>query len=438
MSRARVVLLTGATGFVGKVVLETLLRRREALGIDRVLALVRARDPEHADARLRADVVGSACFAAQPPGWEKRVEALAGDVTRPRLGLTPEAQARVAAEVTQIIHCAASVEFTLPLAEAFTVNTQGALHALELAHACPRLEGYVGVSTAYVSTHPRPYAGGVHAVREELAPLGHDPEALYDSLCRERWTPEAERELLAATGHPNTYTLTKCLAEHLVARRAGDLPLTLLRPSIVSACRTHPQPGWIDSAAAFAGFVALIGAGRLRAVAGFPDARLDVVPCDEVAERIVAAAFAPAPRGNLRIAHAVSGLAGSPTIAQCRERILAHFTRHPVGGTARVDYLGRRGGRFRVAHALRHELPALAARLWLGARGDARRARAAQKLLERQRALNGDFAYFTHASFDFATSSPLDPPLEPTPYLDVVCDGVRRNLLQRERRRSSF
>ena len=44
----RTVLLTGATGFVGKVVLEELLRRREELGIERVLALVRAGDPQHA------------------------------------------------------------------------------------------------------------------------------------------------------------------------------------------------------------------------------------------------------------------------------------------------------------------------------------------------------------------------------------------------------
>ena len=78
----RVVLLTGATGFVGKVVLEALLRRRDQLGIERVLALVRAQDPEHADARFRADVVSSACFSAHAPGWEKRVEALPGWVKR--------------------------------------------------------------------------------------------------------------------------------------------------------------------------------------------------------------------------------------------------------------------------------------------------------------------------------------------------------------------
>ncbi|HVN40154.1 MAG TPA: fatty acyl-CoA reductase [Myxococcota bacterium] len=433
----RVVLLTGATGFVGKVVLEALLRRRDELGIERVLALVRAGDPEHADARLRADVVSSPCFAALTPGWEKRVEALPGDITRPALGLSDEACARIAAEVTQVVHCAASVEFDLPLREAFAVNTQGALHALDVASACARLEAYVGVSTAYVTPHPAPRTRGVLRAPETLAPLPHDPEELHRALRSRAWSAAEERNLLAQTGHPNTYTLTKCLAEHLVARRAEGVPVTLVRPSIVSACRERPLPGWIDSAAAFAGFVALIGTGRLRAVAGDPDARLDVVPCDAVAERIVAAAFASPAHGELRIEHAVAGLASALPIHLCRERIVDHFNRNPAGGRARVDYVGRQGPVFQLAHALRHELPARAASLWLALRREPRRARAVQKLLLRQRAIQSDFAYFTHATFDFESRAPLAPPLDPSAYLELVCAGVGTHLLSRERRRAS-
>jgi nucleoside-diphosphate-sugar epimerase len=431
----RVVLLTGATGFVGKVVLESLLRRREELGVERVLALVRAGDPEHADARLRADVVASGCFALHAPGWEKRVEALPGDVTRPGLGLAPEARARAAAEVTHVIHCAASVEFTLPLAEALAVNTRGALHALDFARACPRLEAHVGVSTAYVTPHRDPYGGGVQRVAEELAPLPRGAEALLASLGAGDLGAEGERALFAETGHPNSYTFTKCLAEHLVAQRAGDLPVALVRPSIVSACRARPLPGWIDSAAAFAGFVALIGAGRLRVVAGDPQARLDVVPCDAVAERILGAAFEPPPRGRLRIEHAVAGLDGALPIHLCRERIVGYFTRNPAGGRARVDYVGSQGLAFRAAHALRHELPARAAARWLALRRKPRAARAVRRLLERQRAIQRDFAYFTHASFDFEARVRCEPAVDPQSYLDLVCAGVARHLLSRERRR---
>jgi fatty acyl-CoA reductase len=423
-----VVLLTGVTGFVGKVALEELMRRREELGIARVLALVRASDPEHADARLRADVVASRCFAAQPPGWEKRVEALAGDLTRPGLGLSAASRERVASEVTHVIHCAASVEFNLPLAEASAVNTGGALEALAVARECRRLVSFVDVSTAYVTAHPNALGREVLRVEEKLAPLPRDAASTYADILAGR---VREDRLLAETGHPNTYTLTKCIAEHLVARRGEALPVTLVRPSIVSVSERTPSAGWVDSAAAFAGFVALLGSGRLRVVAGDLGARLDVVPCDAVAHRIVEAAFAPPPRGELRIRHAVAGLSGALPIQLCRERITAYFEQNPVRGPGvGIRYVGQPGLRFRLAHALHHELPALRDVALATLAREPNKARAARGLAERLRSTNRDFTYFANATFDFATSVPIDPPLDAKKYIDTVCAGVSQNLLR--------
>ena len=53
-----------------------------------------------------------------------------------------------------------------------------------------------------------------------LAPLPRDPESLYASLCA---GSEDEQRLLAETGHPNTYTFTKCLAEHLTVAPRGAI-----------------------------------------------------------------------------------------------------------------------------------------------------------------------------------------------------------------------
>jgi hypothetical protein len=268
----------------------------------------------------------------------------------------------------------------------------------------------------------------VHRAEEVLAPLPRDPEALYASMCA---GGEDERRLLAETGHPNTYTLTKSLAEHLCVRRAGDLPVTIVRPSIVSACRTHPTPGWIDSAAAFAAFVSMIGAGKLRVLAGDPSTRLDVVPCDAVAQRIVSAAFSPPPRGTPRIQHAVAGLASAIPISMCRERIVGWFREHSDGARPRVEYVGRRGPALRAVQALRHGLFERSAALWLDWNGRSQQARSVRKLAERRRILNEDFAYFTHATIDFASSTKNDPPLEPERYLDTVCAGVSRHLMRR-------
>ncbi|HSJ96553.1 MAG TPA: SDR family oxidoreductase, partial [Myxococcota bacterium] len=224
------VLLTGAGGFLGKVVLYELLRRREALGIARVHVLLRPRRGRHAAERLREELLPSPCFTTLPAGWADHVAAVDGDCEQAGAGLAPEARSELTASLTHVVHCAASVEFHLPVATAASANAASALHVLEVARACPRLEALVDVSTAYVTPHP----GAGVPVAERLAPLPWDPETLFAAIRAGRYdAPAAEAALLAATGHPNTYTLTKSLAEHLLARRRGAVPLVLVRPSII-------------------------------------------------------------------------------------------------------------------------------------------------------------------------------------------------------------
>lgn len=47
--------------------------------------------------------------------------------------------------------------------------------------------------------------------------------------------------------HPNTYTLTKSMAEQIVADYSQTLPLCIVRPSIVGAAIEEPYPGWVDN-----------------------------------------------------------------------------------------------------------------------------------------------------------------------------------------------
>lgn len=414
----REVLLTGATGFVGKVVLAQLLRRREALGIECIHVLVRASEGG-AEGRFEHEVAGSPALAGLPEGWRRHVRVVPGDLLQEGAGLAPSQRAELALRLTQVLHVAASVDFELPVAEAEAVNVEGSLHLLELARRCPRLERMVSVSTAYVTPHPGPAT----PVRERLAALPRDAESLRAEI-REGRVDEAR--LLAESGHPNTYTLTKCLAEHLLLGRRGSVPLAIVRPSIISASRRHPEPGWIDSAAAFAGFVALVGTGHLRAVAADPDSRVDLVPVDEVAESILDVAFdARLPRDATPIVHAVAGFERSPTIAQCRAWLTDFFRRHPVGRRPHVPYLGPPGAWLRLAHWRHHELPlALAALV-------SKRARRGRRVLRsRIAALNRSFVYFTHHSFDFRTSRPALADFEPRAYVETVCRGIHRHLLR--------
>lgn len=46
---------------------------------------------------------------------------------------------------------------------------------------------------------------------------------------------------------PNTYTFTKALAEYWLKENKGNLPLVIVRPSIVLSSINGPLKGWVDN-----------------------------------------------------------------------------------------------------------------------------------------------------------------------------------------------
>jgi len=418
------VLLTGGTGFVGKVVLEELLRRREELGIERIYLLIRPRRRKSSRDRFDHDIARSRCFSRLEPGWQSICHPIAGNVVDGGLGISAEDLAEVRNELTHIIHCAASIKFDLPIAEAAAINIRGALAVLAFAQGCSNLRRFVDVSTAYVTPHP----GDDVAVEEKLVDLPFDAAQVYATILA---GDADETSLLAQTGHANTYTFTKCVAELLLAERRGDTPLTLLRPSIVGACRRYPFAGWIDSRAAYAGFIALLGAGHLKVIRADPNTIVDVIACDDVADRIIACAFEPALQEPLVIRHAVAGLANSGLaydIARSHER---YFQAHPHEKAASLAYLGASEASFRFHEWMHHHVPVGAARMAVGFRRQKRAAVKINRLADVLEYVNEAFYYFLHHTFDFRSAFPPLEDFRLEEYLDSVSHGISEHLLKR-------
>ena len=108
------ILLTGVTGFVGKVVLERLLRHSERLNVGRVTVLIRPakrRDGSvrPAEERFRRDVATAELFERLDEGWARRVSVVEGDLERTRCGLSNVEVAELRASLTHVVHCAASI-----------------------------------------------------------------------------------------------------------------------------------------------------------------------------------------------------------------------------------------------------------------------------------------------------------------------------------------
>jgi hypothetical protein len=76
-------------------------------------------------------------------------------------------------------------------------------------------------------------------------------------------------ELIASTSkilgkYPNTYTFTKSLCERVMKVRQGEVPLCIVRPAIINTSYSEPFPGWIDSIAAAAALVRVVGLGIVQ------------------------------------------------------------------------------------------------------------------------------------------------------------------------------
>jgi thioester reductase-like protein len=59
--------------------------------------------------------------------------AVAGDVEREGLGLAPSDRELVTSGISEIVHCAATVEFNASLRECRRINVEGTRHVLALA-----------------------------------------------------------------------------------------------------------------------------------------------------------------------------------------------------------------------------------------------------------------------------------------------------------------
>ena len=242
------VLLTGATGAVGGVLLARYLERTDR----RVYVLVRGSHEREATARVRR--LMQSLFDDEHP-YGERVAVVRGDISRPNLGLRKRYD-ELAESVSEITHCAASVSFELDLEGSRASNVEGTRRMLEFAEHCQGRGGLrrlCHVSTAYVA--------GEHN--------GSFSEDDLDTGQRFR----------------NAYERSKFEAESMIARWRDRLPITVLRPSIVVGERGS---GWTSAYNGLYWPLRAFARGTITALPARGEARVDVVPADYVADATIA------------------------------------------------------------------------------------------------------------------------------------------------------
>lgn len=324
------ILITGATGFIGKVLLEKLLRSCPEVAA--IYCIIRPKNKQTVEERL-AEITNSRLFdrlRKDQPEFSSKLHPIRGDMLLPELGLSPHDRHLLEENVSIVFHSAATVRFDEPLRIAVEMNVIAVRKMLTLCRKFQCLEAFVHVSTAYANCD-RPY------IEETVYSPPVEPQKIIDVL---EWMDDEMVDLFTPKlmgEKPNTYTYTKQLAEHLLTTEGADLPIAIIRPSIVGAAWKEPFPGWIDNYNGPSGIYIAAGRGLLRSMKGEYNAIADIVPVDIPVNIMIAVAWytAIAKPSSILIYHSTTGGANPFTWGQMGGIVNKCFKQIPLEGCFR-------------------------------------------------------------------------------------------------------
>lgn len=300
----RAVLLTGATGFLGRELLKQLI---EALPTEQTIyCLIRGHSEAksahptgpapsqqaQAEARLH-QLLAELGFPDLTVAKVARVRAVGGDISQPRLGADHEHLTALIQHVGHIYHGAATVRFDHPLAEARRINVEGTRQVLELTQRIKAAGGTTRLS--YIGTA---FVSGTRRGR------------IFES------------ELSTDQPFHNTYEQTKAEAEALVRSYMTDhgLHATLFRPSIIVG---DSKTGETSSFKVMYWPLKVFSRGLIPIVPAARAGIVDMVPVDYVIAAIGALSCRQESIG--RCYHLCAGPEGATTIGAALDQAAAFF-----------------------------------------------------------------------------------------------------------------
>ncbi|KAG7295498.1 hypothetical protein JYU34_021705 [Plutella xylostella] len=278
------VFLTGGTGFLGKLLLDKLLR--SCPDVKKIYVLARPKKNKDSMKRLQEqfeDVLYEKLRKEQPDFMQK-LSVVEGDIGQPALGISEEDRKKISNEVEIIFHGAATVRFDEPLKTAVAINVRGTRDMMILARSCAKLKAFVHISTAY-SNCP------IMTIEEKFYESALPGDKLIDLIetLDEKVLNNITPGILGE--FPNTYAFTKLAAENIVLQYSKGLPVAMFRPAIVIGTAREPVAGWIDNVYGPTGVVVGAAVGLLHVLHANPNCLADLVPGDMVVNGVIACAW---------------------------------------------------------------------------------------------------------------------------------------------------
>ncbi|KAF7146275.1 hypothetical protein RHSIM_Rhsim04G0090500 [Rhododendron simsii] len=311
-------LITGGTGFLAKVLIEKIIRTVPDVG--KIFLLIKAKSKEDAMERLKTEIINTELFCCLQQTYGNAYEAfmlsklvpVLGNVCESNLGLEETSLDEIAKDVDIIVNSAANTTFDERYDVALDINTGGPSRLMSFAKKCEKLKLFLQMSTAYVNGQrqgrimEKPFCIGDSIARENLAfetserPLPFlrvedelklvlDSKESLDGNAVAQKMKELGLERANIHGWQDTYVFTKAMGEMLIDSMRGEIPVVIIRPSVIESTYREPFPGWMEGNRMMDPIVLYYGKGQLTGFLVDPNGVLDVVPADMVVNATLAA-----------------------------------------------------------------------------------------------------------------------------------------------------
>ncbi|XP_060533075.1 fatty acyl-CoA reductase wat-like [Cylas formicarius] len=278
------VLVTGSTGFLGKTLVEKLLRSCPT--VSSLYLVIRSKKGKCMEERLDElfDDVLFSRLKKECPKFRHKVIGIEGDCALPELGLDMQDKRLLVDEISVIFHVAATVRFDEKLKTAAAINVRSVRDLLKLSKEMVNLKAFMYVSTLYANCPEL-------TIEEKIyqSPIDGDKLILMAENLPDNVLNDVTNALLGK--YPNTYTFTKQISENVISKTGQNLPVGIFRPAIVVSTYKEPIEAWISNLYGPTGVCAGAGTGVLRTLHCDPHANANLVPVDMCVNSLIASAW---------------------------------------------------------------------------------------------------------------------------------------------------
>ncbi|KAK4730750.1 hypothetical protein R3W88_023738 [Solanum pinnatisectum] len=321
------ILVTGATGFLAKALIEKMLRTTPK--VNKIYLLIRAKDEEAAFHRLKIEIMESELFKYLEEMHGEYYKSfildklipIVGNIYEPNLGMDIIISDKIAQEIDLIVDSAAITTFDERYDLALDANVNGPYQLMMFAKKCKKLKLLMHYSTAFANGEreglilEKPFSMGESITKEKITSISpytnfpsldaHNEMNLISKLKNnitnniglEQIMKDFGLERAKLYGWQDTYSFTKAIGEMMINNMRDEIPILIIRPSGITSSYKEPFPGWIQGFRIIDPLVFFYRKGDLPALLADPDCLVDLVPVDMVVNTTMAAM---AKHGNLQ------------------------------------------------------------------------------------------------------------------------------------------